>query len=57
MIELLEFKELLGEESDNLTDIEIKRIRDLEYQIADALFENWLSQRTITPKNELANSV
>lgn len=53
MIELLEFKELLGEDSESLTDEEVEHIRELEYQIADALFENWLSQRTLTPKNKL----
>lgn len=53
MIGLPEFKELLGEEAVSLTDTEVERIRDLEYQIADALFEDWLRQRSIVSKKNL----
>jgi hypothetical protein len=53
MIGLLEFKELLGEEAASLTDVQVERIRDLEYQIADALFENWLRQHSLASKIDL----
>lgn len=53
MIGLLEFKELLGEEAANLTDAEVERIRELEYLIADTLFEDWLNQRSLASKRNL----
>jgi hypothetical protein len=55
MIDLLEFKALLGNEATNLPIEEIERIRELEYVIADALFENWLNQRGLNSKSKLDN--
>jgi hypothetical protein len=56
MIDLLDFKALLGEKASDLSEAEVERIRELEYQIADALFEKWLSQRIKIPKTELEKS-
>jgi len=56
MIPLERFKELLGEDAAHLSIEEIERIRDLEYTIADALFEKWLIQRTQIIKTKLENS-
>ncbi|MFA6547854.1 MAG: hypothetical protein WCT11_02830 [Candidatus Magasanikbacteria bacterium] len=41
MISLPKFKELLGEEAKNLTDEDIERIRDAQYQFARLAFEKW----------------
>jgi hypothetical protein len=57
MIALVDFKALLGDRASNLSEIEVERIRDLEYQIADALFESWLSQRAKTSKTELEKNI
>ncbi len=56
MISLERFKELLGKDAADLTIEEVERIRDLEYIIADALFEKWLNQRTQIIKTKLENS-
>jgi hypothetical protein len=42
MIPLHDFKNLLGVASADLTDEEIERIREVEYGLADAIFERWL---------------
>lgn len=41
MISLSKFKELLGEETINLTDEEIDKIRQAQYQFAELAFEFW----------------
>ena len=47
MISFREFKKLLGSAALNLSDVEIKRIRELEYQLADVLFDAWLQERNV----------
>lgn len=49
MIGLLKFRELLGQAAHGLTDEDIEHIREIEYGLADAIFEAWLHER-----NELA---
>lgn len=41
MISLAKFKELLGNEAENMTDKEIEEIRDAQYQMAEIAFEFW----------------
>ena len=48
-----EFKELLGPLGEKLTDEEIKHIMDMEYQIADAVFEKWLRKRNASVYNDI----
>ncbi len=54
MISLPKFKELLGDEAQGLTDEEIERIRDAQYQFARLAFEKWAGDKnlikTITQK-------
>ncbi|MDO8490238.1 MAG: hypothetical protein Q7S47_02365 [bacterium] len=45
MISLDKFKILLGPLAEGLSDGEIERIRGVEYQLADAFFEQWLRKR------------
>jgi hypothetical protein len=45
MIGLSDFRVLLGAAGEELSDQEVKRIRDVEYGIADAMFESWLRER------------
>lgn len=45
MFDLIEFRKLLGPLADGLTDAEVKRIRDLEYGFASAIFDSWLRKR------------
>lgn len=45
MIDLVKFRQLLGPEASDLSEKEIKRIRDVEYGFADAIFEMWLRDR------------
>jgi hypothetical protein len=41
MIGLPEFKKLMGEETNGLTDQEIEEIRDAQYKAAELAFEFW----------------
>jgi hypothetical protein len=50
MIHLHEFKKLLGADASDLSDAEIERIRDLEYRLADIVFDAWLRKRNSTPE-------
>lgn len=43
LISFEDFKKKLG--NTNLTDEEIVRLRDMEYQLADAIFGQWLKKR------------
>jgi hypothetical protein len=45
MISLSEFKSLLGPLAETLSEDEILKLRDMEYQIADAFIEWWLTNR------------
>jgi len=45
MFDLIEFRRILGSHADNLTDKEVKRIMDIGYGFADAIFELWLGER------------
>lgn len=49
MIPVDKFRDLLGEEADGLTNKQIEEIRDLEYRIADAVFDLWLRERNSYP--------
>lgn len=42
MIPLDKFKKLLGATGENMTDDEIKKVRDLQYQLVDLLFDSWI---------------
>ena len=42
MIPLTNFKELLGDAAEGLSDLAIEQTRDMEYQLADVFFEQWL---------------
>lgn len=42
MIPLDKFKKLLGATGENMTDDEIKKVRDLQYQLVDLLFDSWV---------------
>lgn len=50
MIALDEFKKLLGNAAEGLSDAEIESIRELEYRIADAVFDVWLRERNSSPQ-------
>jgi len=45
MISLSKFKELLGDEAQGLTDVEIESIRDAQYQFARLAFEKWAKEK------------
>ncbi|MBP6929683.1 MAG: hypothetical protein KBB77_01975 [Candidatus Moranbacteria bacterium] len=45
MISLPDFKNLLGKYADRLSEEQIKQLRDMEYRIADAAFDQWLHKR------------
>jgi len=45
MIPFTDFKKLLGPYGERLTDEQVKRLRDIEYQIANAIFDQWLPRR------------
>lgn len=45
MIILPKFKELLGDEAQGLTDEEVERIRDAQYQFARLAFEKWAKDK------------
>lgn len=50
MINLLKFKELLGEEAQGLTDTELESIRDAQYQFARLAFQKLVSERFMEKK-------
>lgn len=50
MILLNEFRKLLGTAGSDLSDAEIERIRDMEYQLAGIIFDDWLRKRNHQPK-------
>ena len=56
MISLESLKELLGKDAAHLSIEEVERIYDLEYKIADALFERWLNHRAEIIKTKLDDS-
>ena len=45
MISLPDFRELLGEAGHELTDEQVERVREIEYGLADAIFDQWLRKR------------
>jgi hypothetical protein len=45
MIDLVEFRGLLGPEARTLSEEEIEHIRDLQDGFADVIFEMWLRDR------------
>lgn len=45
MIGLSEFRKLLGPTAEGFSDAKVERIREVEYGIADAMFERWLRKR------------
>ncbi len=42
MISFDKYKKLLGATGESMTDEEIKKVRDLQYQLVDILFDSWL---------------
>lgn len=58
MIDLVEFRQLLGPAAHELSDKEVERIRDVEYGFADAIFEMWLRDRNaISTENAEATKI
>lgn len=49
MISFDEFKKLLGPAADGLSDADIEHIRDIEYRLADIVFDDWLRKRNELP--------
>ena len=47
MISLPKFKELLGDEAQDLTDEEIEHIRDAQYQFARLAFNKWAMEKEL----------
>ena len=45
MMDLAEFRKVLGPAGENMPDAEVLRIRQIEYGLADAIFEQWLRKR------------
>ena len=45
MFDLIEFRELLGPQADGLSNAEVKRIMNIGYGFADAIFNVWLAER------------
>ena len=46
MLTIQNFRELLPEpDRSNLSDAEVKRIRDIGYGFADAIFDKWIKER------------
>ena len=45
MISLPEFRKLLSPAADALSDEEVGRIREAEYQLAEVIFEFWLRKK------------
>ena len=44
MIPLPDFKNLLGKYAECLGEEQIKQLQNMEYQIADAIFDQWLQK-------------
>ena len=47
MIPLVEFKKLLGNEAQNLSDEQIEIIRGEQYSLAQIIFEQWQKQKDL----------
>lgn len=47
MISLSKFRELLGDDAQDLTDEEIERIRDAQYQFAKLVFDKWAKEKKL----------
>jgi len=46
MFTIKEFRALLSEpQKSNFTDTEVKKVRDLEYGFASAIFDQWMRKR------------
>ncbi len=45
MIDLPAFRKLLGPTAESFTDEEVERIREVEYGLADAIFDRWIRKR------------
>jgi len=56
MIPLSKFKEKLGESANNLSDCEIEKVRDLQYQFADVLFDMWVKDKSKLTVNKDKNN-
>lgn len=52
-INIIEFKNRFGESFSPLTEEEIARIHEIEYAIADVLFEKWLRKRNTQTLEEI----
>jgi hypothetical protein len=50
MINLSAFKQLLGEDAQDMTDTEIEQVRDAQYQLAEIMFSMWAKEKKLTPK-------
>jgi len=46
MVSLLEFKQALGDYANELTDLEIERLKEIEEQLADILIEHVLHENS-----------
>lgn len=47
MIALAKYKQLLGNEGENLTDAEVEELRDAQYRMARIAFEMWSKEKNI----------
>lgn len=57
MLTIQDVRALLPEpDRSNLSEAEVKRIRDIGYGFADAIFDNWLAERNKS-KTSLATDV
>ncbi len=45
MISLSKFKKLAGKDAQGLTNKEIERIRDAQYQFAELAFDIWMKEK------------
>lgn len=48
MINLHEFKKLLGDHGKQLSDDELFRLREVQYKIADIVFDQWLKKKNVS---------
>ena len=46
MLSLSEFKKALGPVADQLSEDEITKLRDLQYRLADVIFDRWLREQS-----------
>lgn len=58
MLSVQEIRALIPEPNrSNLSDVEIKKIRDAGYVFADAIFDQWLAERNKSKTDQTSNDV